>query len=136
MRRRQTVDGNYEEVKHRVLAAFKVLRSRHKILCRANFWCCQTCAGADITDKATMIVDKGKVVNGCVFWHNQDEDSFRRKGTLYLAFGQMNSTKYGRIGFEDEVVGRLVCETLVANGLEYEWDGSAGQRILVKGLAR
>jgi len=34
------------------------------------------------------------------------------------------------------VVGRLVCDTLVANGLEYEWDGSAGQRILVKGLAR
>jgi hypothetical protein len=134
MRRRLTVSPVYGEVKSRILAAFKELRKNGKLLCRSNFWCCQSCAGYDITLKAQAIVDKGKVVNGCVFWHKQDEDRFRSTGTVYLAFGQMNSEKHGVIGLEDELVGQMVCDRLKANGLEYEWDGTGNQRILVKGV--
>ena len=134
MRRVQTVNMNYASVKQKLLAAFKVLRSKHKILCRANFWCCQTCAGYDITVKATEVLDKGKVVNGCAFWTNQDEENFKDRGAVYLAFGQMNSEKYGPVGLTDEECGRVICDVLKANWLDYEWDGTGGNRILVKAV--
>jgi hypothetical protein len=136
MRSSSQISPNYGVVKAKLLESFKQMRKRHKFICRSNFWCCSSCAGYDITIKAEEMLDKKKVVNGCVFWHKQDEERFKSHGSLYLAFGQMNSTKYGVIGFSDEEVGKLVCECLSKNGLEYEWDGSGGQRILVKGLAR
>lgn len=118
------------EVRGNILKAFAHLRKKG-IIARANFLCCQTCAGYDITQMAVKQVNEGKEVNGCVFWHAQDEQDWQRSGSMHLAYGDMNSGEHGKIGLETTEVGKIVVEALKKYNVPYEWNGSAGRRILV-----
>ena len=118
------------EVRSNILKAFAHLRKRG-IIARANFLCCQTCAGYDITQIAVKQVNKGKEVNGCVFWHAQDEQDWQHSGSMYLAFGDMDSGDIGKIGLETSEVGKIVIKALKKYNVPYEWNGSAGRRIKV-----
>ena len=113
------------EVRSNILKAFAHLR-RKGIIARANFLCCQNCAGYDITQIAIKQINKGKEVNGYVFWHGQDEESWQRNGSMYLAFGDI-----GKIGLETTEVGKIVVEALKKYNVPYEWNGSAKTRIKV-----
>lgn len=121
-----------EESRAKVLDAFKSLR-KQGFLARANFLGCQNCAGYDLTIQAEKKIEKGETVNGCVFWHSQDEENYKEDGCWYLAFGDLNSTKYGKIGFTTEEVGKVVIGELKKRDVEFEWDGTPGSRILIKG---
>ena len=80
--------------REKVLKAYTELR-KEGIVCRANFSCCSNCGGYEITDIAEKMVRDGKTVNGCVFWHRQDEDCYWENGLLYLRYGDMESTELG-----------------------------------------
>lgn len=109
-RRRSNIDpGHVGDVKAAVTEAFKELR-RNGYFARQNFWCCQSCAWADIGEKKA---DKA------VFYHQQDNARFRETGETMLAWSGD---------------GAFIAETLRRHGLLIEWDGTADQRILVKGF--
>lgn len=119
------------EVRSNILKAFAHLR-RKGIIARANFLCCQNCAGYDITQIAVKQINEGKEVNGCVFWHGQDEENWQSRGSMYLAFGDMDSGELGRkIGLETTEVGKIVVSALKQFNIPYEWDGKGTTRIKV-----
>lgn len=118
------------EVRHAVLKAFGKLR-KEGYLARANHLCCQNCAGYDLTQKAVKLIEEGKEVKGCIFWHKQDEQRWKETGSMYIAFGNMDSDKHGKIGLSTKEVGERVVEELKKFNVPYEWDGSAGSRIKV-----
>lgn len=113
--------------KEKIRNAFKDLR-KQGYFARMNFWCCQSCGCAAVPEKY-----KDKFV----FYHNQDAEAlgydgniggknrrFRRfdsKAVLYLTHGEGGD-------------GREICETLKNQGLDVEWDGDMGKRIMVKHL--
>jgi len=111
------------ETRSKVVTAFRKLRSKG-FIARANYLCCQTCAGHAIGEELDKQIALGKKMNGYVFWHRQDEDSYWRTGVLFLAYGGAGETS-------TEKAGRTVVETLEACGLKVEWNGDIGQRIRV-----
>lgn len=88
--------------------AFKELR-KHGYFARQNFTCCQSCGWAEVPD------DKG---DKAVFYHNQDYQSYKEGGDLYLAWSGD---------------GNLICSVLRENGLDVEWEGTPDVRIRVTG---
>lgn len=127
-----------------VRRAFVVLRQQN-FIARMNFLCCQGCAGYSITGLAVKRHEAGKVVNGMVYYHNQDRDSLFSDGYLYLAFGDVTHSYYedgkpvmenGKhkelvMGLPTVEVGQKVVEAIKATGLSVEWDGTDGTRIKV-----
>ena len=104
----------------RLLAVFETLNA-NGIVARANFMCCSTCGHTEID------VEAGDGARGYVFFHQQDTEHAAEGDGVYLAFG----------AFEDSditAVGREVVAALTAANLPTEWDGTAGQRILVHPL--
>lgn len=119
------------EVRGNILKAFAYLRKKG-IIARANFSCCQNCAGYDITQIAVKQINEGKEVNGCVFWHAQDEQNWQRTGSMFLGFGDMDSGELGgKIGLETTEVGKRVVEALKKYNVPCEWNGSSEKRIKV-----
>lgn len=109
-----------------VHTVFKALR-KSGFIARANFMCCQGCAGAEISDMA-----KKRGHSPYVFWHRQDEDSAQRSNRWYLAYGHTNPKTTADQAIH---VGEMVAVACRAAGLKVEWDGSNMTRILVTGLA-
>ncbi len=114
-----------------LLQAFEDLR-KQGLIARANFRCCQSCAGYEISEKVSkMSKEEAGKVKGCVYWHQQDEDNLKERGSLYLAYGNLETTGNGTVGLPTVEVGKMVVETLKRYGLSVEWDGSEGSRIQV-----
>jgi hypothetical protein len=112
--------------------AFK--RMRHEgLLARQRFLCCSGCAGYAMAERAEKLVDQGKrdKIKGCVFYHRQDADTLDEIGEVYLAYGELATTRHGKIGLPTAEVGQMVTRILGEVGLAYEWDGNPGTRILV-----
>ena len=132
--RRRISKGDIE-TREKVVAAFKDLR-KDGFIARANFMCCGSCAGYDLAEKATEMVDKGKHPKGCIFWHKQDEESYWAGGFLHLRYGEFNTAKHGTIGLPSEAVGSALIEALekqgLKRGLDIEWDGDTNKTIIVK----
>jgi hypothetical protein len=116
--------------KAKLTKAFRSLR-RQGFIARQNFLCCQTCAGYEATQIAERMTLLGKKVEGCVFYHQQDARQFNEDGTLYLAYGDLKSSKLGKIGRLTKEVGEMVVAALRAEGLEPEWDGDPDRRIFL-----
>ena len=115
-------------------AAFKSLRLMG-FIARANYLCCQGCAECAIANTVTERIDGGEdqsEIIGSVFYHGQDNEQLQFGNDFYLAFGSVHTDKYGQIGLNTKVVGRIVRETLLAHGVKTEWDGSPSTRIKVK----
>jgi excinuclease UvrABC ATPase subunit len=116
----------------RLKEAFKDLRKENKLLARMNFRCCSTCAGYELATSAENLYERGKKVNGCVFWHHQDHQTFVKHGELRLQYGPLETKKFGTIGLDTKEVGKIVCEKLERYGIKYEWNGDPYFRILIR----
>ena len=128
------MDERVRAMRERLLAVFKELR-REGFLARANFKCCQTCAGYALArEAAELLKKKGKEIRGVVFWHRQDEDDLRHRGYVWLAYGRVHTKEFGPLGLPTVEVGRILCKKLEKYGLVYEWDGNPNTRIRVVGV--
>ena len=87
--------------------AFAELRKKG-YFARQNFWCCQNCGWAALTDEQA---------ERAVFYHAQDYQGYKRGDDVYLCWSGD---------------GKFIQETLTKYHLDVEWDGSNGTRILVK----
>lgn len=116
------------DMKYRLNKAFAAMRAMG-LIARQNYECCSSCAGCAITEDAVIKVTKGKKVNGAVFYHHQDTESFKDGETLHIRFGQLNSQQVGPIGLETVKVGALVMAALEAAGLEPYWNGDEDSTI-------
>ena len=94
----------YQKLSMAVQRGFHVLRGKG-YECYADLLCCQTCG--------LSVIEGDKYV----FWHSQDAQNAVRDGSLILSWG----------GDGVEVV-----EVMRAAGLEVEWDGGNGRRIVVR----
>ena len=95
------------------------------IYCRGNYWCCGSCAGANIRED-------GKNAIGFGFWHEQDDEA-AEGGNLYIGFGCIDSNE-----MNDELidtmtlkVGKRIAGALRKAGGQITWDETPGKRILV-----
>jgi len=117
---------NYYETRPLVMKAFRVLR-KLGFVAKPNFSCCGTCASHEAF---AIAKESGKTV--VAWWHHQDEDHYRKRGTLYIGFGHVKDVDDSTTELGDQV-GRLVAKALVDVGLKVEWGGDSGQRIMVVG---
>jgi len=123
-----------------ITPAFKELRKRG-YLCRMNFACCNTCASADLDEKA-----KEKKNPAFIYWHHQEEarqTEWDAGSTLSLGFASALE--------EDELstldVGKALCEELMKANIRYrdqrsdrlfdfeaaiDWNWSEGQKVQVR----
>ena len=126
------------ELKPKLAAAFRAMR-KEGLLAKQNYKCCQNCGGCALTIEAVNLLKSGKVkmkyhIKGCCFYHNQDNTNLKAGEPFMLAYGDMDSTEYGKIGLPTEKVGNIVTKCLDEAGVTWEWDGTAGQRIAVMGI--
>jgi hypothetical protein len=119
-----------QKVRNNVLKAFAQLR-KEGYLAKANYLCCQTCAGYALTATAVKLVKAGKEIKGCVYWHKQDEKNFWKNGIFYLSFGPLDSKQHGKIGLPTIKVGKHVVAVLKQHSVKTEWDGTEYARIKV-----
>lgn len=82
---------------------------------RQNFTCCQTCGWAEITDKYDLKED-----SNAVFYHNQDNDAFNKKGNLESKL---------HLAWNGD--GIKLKEIIERYGYHVEWDGTENQRIAI-----
>jgi hypothetical protein len=101
----------------RLLSTFATLDAAG-VVARPNFTCCNNCGHTEIGAEA----EGG--ARGYVFFHHQDTERAAEGGGLYLSYGAFGD---GDIA----AIGREVVAALTAAKLPTEWDGTAGQRILV-----
>ena len=110
--------------------AFAEMR-RQGLLARQSFMCCRNCAGCEVAHIIEgMTPEKRALVKGTCFYTKQDGFDNDKDGT-YLAFGLVDTSKFGEIGEPTVKVGERVVSILKAVGLAVEWDGTEGQRIWV-----
>lgn len=128
--------GHYEEdpaVMDNLKLAFSILSSKG-FLIGMNHLCCASCAGYDLAEQATRIVDEGGAKpNGVVFWHNQDQDNWRDSGSMSIRYGQIGTQKYGDLGLDTLAVGQIVVAVLDECSVPWSWDGDPGRTITVYG---
>lgn len=112
----------------KVTAAFKQLRSQG-VIARQSFSCCEGCGSGELATLVNNARAKGKNIKGGVFYHQQDTQSFKRYGVVYIGFG---SAKDNPSDEEEVMVGTLLSNALKAQGLTVVWDGSSATRVLVR----
>ena len=107
----RSIDRNRKSFKktNPLTLAFKALRSLG-YFARQDFMCCQSCAWSEVPD--------GKE-DKVVFYHRQDKQGMLKDGECYL-------------GWAGD--GTEICYTLRSFGFTVEWDGSDGNRILIKNI--
>ena len=112
-----------------VIDAFKELRSKG-FMARANYLCCQSCAGYALAEDAKKRIANGKTVNGVYFWHRQDEEDYEEFGHLFIAYGDVE-VEGKTYGLSTEQVGLALVTALVKRGVHVQWNGNTNRRILV-----
>ena len=112
--------------------AFKALR-KAGFIARQNFMCCGNCASHALAAHIKgMTPLKRERVKGAVFYTRQNTAAFRRRDSqIYLAYGPVGVQGLGTFGRDASEVGTAVVEALKAAGLEVEWDGNPGNKIVV-----
>lgn len=102
---------------------------------RQNFSCCTGCAGAEIADEIGERVSSGGVkketIRGTVFYTRQDNDTLNDIGSVYLAYGPVESEKVGHVGIEAIEVGVEVTDLLAKLNIPYDWSGLPDSKICV-----
>jgi hypothetical protein len=111
-------------------AAFADLR-KQGIYAKQNYQCCMGCATSQLGEdiKAANEKTPGKYMGGA-YYHSQDAEDLREHGYVYIGFGGAPDNK-----LDEELVGLTVGQavnlTMRRYGLDVEWDGTTGTRILV-----
>ncbi len=126
------------ELRAKVVKVFSGLRKKG-YLARANFLCCQGCAGYAMAEKAEDLLKSKKKkrdqIRGSVFWHKQDEGTYWERGTLFLAYGDLEINGYRKpVGIPTVDVGHEVCKALSDAGIPYDWNGDSNTRIEIIAL--
>lgn len=122
------------EFRKKLAQAFAALEGQG-VVSRANYACCQSCAGYAITQEIVGMIKAGRdrgSVKGVVYWHEQDDDNLDDSGGTYLSFGPVSSSELGMIGLPDVEVGSLVVAALEAAGLHVVWPVDGAIRIWVQ----
>ena len=114
------------ETRPLVMKAFRRLRKAGYVA-KANFMCCGTCASSACFEEAEETKKAG-----VVWWHKQDDTSYRETGELWIGFGSVDDVSEST---NSDAVGQDVVKALVDAGLKVEWNGSSKQRIRVTGRA-
>jgi hypothetical protein len=123
--------GTYnEELRENMNKAFNDMR-KVGFIARQDFSCCQSCAGSELAREAAKRVQAGKTVNGVVYYHHQDAEGRNEGRNFYLAYGEVDSDKIGKIRMDTKTVGERVCEILKKHNVPFEWDGTSKSRILI-----
>lgn len=94
-----------KDFRAKLTKAFRAFR-KAGYYARQNYWCCQTCAWADIPEAMT---------NNVVFYHHQDNEDIPT-GYVYLAWAGD---------------GEFIVRTLNAAGLKASWAAINSSRIKV-----
>lgn len=106
---------------NRLNRAFKELESKG-IMARQNYACCMSCGFAEMENE---IDASGESWIGMVFYHHQDNDSRKKGLDFHLAYDSNNPD------ISQEEIGKMVCESLKNNGIEFEWNNNPKSRIMV-----
>ncbi len=87
----------------------------------------------DCIEEAHERMDAGETVLGCCFYTVQDAERFAESGDglLCLGFGRFTE-KDEPTDEQTEEIGGIICEELAKAGLDFQWDRSAGSRIILK----
>lgn len=93
------------------------------IIAEGRWWCCASCGNAAMAD-LWEDADEDEAPLGYCFFHEQDWDAYLVDGTIYLAYQSFTGPS--------KCVGWIITDCLDSVGLEWEWNGSERQRILVK----
>lgn len=115
-------EGDYERMKR----AFAALEA-DGVVCREDYTCCMTCGSAQIWDEIKTMLENGTMVNGYVFFHQQDTERAVDGGGVYFAYGATDDGDDASVA-----IGQRLADALGAQGLEVEWDGSIHKRIGLK----
>jgi hypothetical protein len=118
------VDKNGKEASPlgKLRLAFAAMEERG-IVAEGRWWCCGTCGNYAMGDLWKQSAEHESPLGYC-FFHEQDWDSYLADGTVYLAYQSFTGPS--------QCVGRIITDCLDSVGLEWEWNGSAKTRILVK----
>ncbi len=94
---------------------------------RQNWDDCTRCAWASISHAQDDWIESGNPYSGEVFYTQPDLTYVASDGALYLSFG-------GDVGGDEATAeaGRKIAAALRAEGLNVEWDGNPGTRIVVR----
>lgn len=118
--------------------AFKEMR-RKGLVARQNFSCCGGCAGGEIATYVSKLPEaKFRKVKGSVFYHAQAAADKRRGEDFYMSFGKVTCTNGRETQHSTKEVGWMVCECLIAAGIDHEWTGdpTVGIKIIGQGQWR
>jgi len=74
-------------------------------------------------------LDHNSIISGYCFYHSQDIERAMAGEGLMLAFGDFANTPEG-----NTKVGKLICSTLKANGLNYDWNENPKIRINITSI--
>jgi len=119
MRNKQVrVHNDYNIYKPIISQLFKNLRKKG-ILARQNFSCCGSCGSYELFN---YIKDTDKI--GYVFWHHQENKSFKKHGEVFLHFSSKSDDDAETIK-----IGKTIVEEIIKLNLPYEWNESASECI-------
>ena len=110
-----------------VLEAFKTLR-KNRVLAKANFSCCGSCAGSEIDGR---LEDKPMKWDGYAYWHRQTEARAfpwvfsYDPPSLNIYYG---GNEYGS-DMTTEHIGSRIVAVMESHGLNVHWDGNPDNSI-------
>jgi hypothetical protein len=128
--------AGYRETRESVMAVMAEMRKLGYVA-RANFMCCGGCAGSAISKDTAknVLAGKKKLPAGGVFWHRQDEESFREHGELNIRYGRIECWDDEKCIWKSELpdsyIGHLLERKLKEKGLKVEWSGDVDETITV-----
>ncbi|NMO14264.1 hypothetical protein HPC49_17660 [Pyxidicoccus fallax] len=114
----RTACANWPEVTDcdRLDRAFAAL-DKSGVLARQNFTCCNNCGHTQLSDRMYDELERGRTLDGYVFYHQQDTDRAVAGGGLHLSYHSLTPLPDAVIA-----IGRRVVEALRAQGLVVTWD--------------
>lgn len=112
---------------HDVARAFTALETRHRVIARHNFLCCQSCGYAAM-EQEIKNADIVPPVIGVTFYHEQDTESAAKDGTLYLIHSAAENDVSDA---QAALVSYTIVTALRDAGFAPVWSGSRHQRIQI-----
>lgn len=94
------------------------------ILARQHFTCCNTCGHSEMFDLVNDERERGRGIDGYVFFHRQDTDKVVAYGVLRVSYAAMGSSQAATVA-----IGRRIVESLRAQGLTVTWDEDPEKKI-------
>lgn len=140
---RRAQQREFGPVKTNLSAAFATLND-YGVVARQNFMCCMSCG----LDAISGEVESSAEWDGYAFYHAQDAERLVETGSTYVAFGVFlrrhlpideikAMSPAERDAFADEKAEALARSVIVPTfemyGIDVEWDGSAGSRMVLHG---